>query len=176
MNPIVIGTLLLSLASPALGQAIYKSVDDEGNVSYSDQPPEGARSEDAETLPPVNSLPEQRPNNRTANQRRGSGQEDRETIEYSLSLATPAPEASVPPGQRDLPIVLNASPGLAAGHAFAFYMDGELMAETESNEYVVEEIFRGAHQIRAEIVDENGEVLQETETITIYVHRPSVLN
>lgn len=175
MRTVLIGTLLLSLASPTLGQTIYKSVDENGNVSYSDRPPEGARSESAETLPPVNTLPEQKPTRSYPNSAREET-DDEATIEYTLSLASPAPESSVPPGQRDLPIVLNADPGLAPGHAFAFYMDGELLAETRSNQYVVKEIFRGAHQIRGMIVDENGNVLRETETITIYVHRPSKLN
>lgn len=174
MRTVLIGTLLSLLASPTLGQTIYKSVDENGNVSYSDRPPEGARSESAETLPPVNTLPEQKPTRSYPN--RAREQADDVTIDYTLSLASPAPESSVPPGQRDLPIVLSADPSLAPGHAFAFYMDGELLAETRSNQYVVEEIFRGAHQIRGMIIDENGNVLRETETVTIYVHRPSKLN
>lgn len=175
MRTVLIGTLLSLLASPTLGQAIYKSVDEDGNVSYSDRPPNGAQPESSETLPPVNTLPEQKPSPASRNRDRGN-EEERAAIDYQLSLASPAPESSVPPGQRDLPIVLNASPALAPGHAFAFYLDGELLAETRSNQYVVEEIFRGAHQIRGMIIDENGNMLRETETITIYVHRPSKLN
>ncbi|WP_027328362.1 DUF4124 domain-containing protein [Marinimicrobium agarilyticum] len=175
MRPILIGTLLSLLASPTLGQAIYKSVDEDGNVSYSDRPPNGAQPESAETLPPVNTLPEQQPGPAYRN-RNGGDDQEQSAIDYELSLASPAPESHVNPGQRDLPIVLNANPGLAAGHAFAFYLDGELLAETRSNQYVVEEIFRGEHQIRGMIIDENGNMLRETETITIYVHRPSKLN
>ncbi len=109
MRTVLIGTLLLSLASPTLGQTIYKSVDENGNVSYSDRPPEGGRSESAETLPPVNTLPEQKPTRSYPNSAREET-DDEATIDYTLSLASPAPESSVPPGQRDLPIVLNAEP------------------------------------------------------------------
>lgn len=176
MRTVLIGTLLSLLAAPTLGQTIYKSVDENGNVFYSDRPPEGTKQEDAVQLPPVNALPEQPQGSNPYPANTPPNNERDAAIDYSLSLASPAPESHVNPGQRDLPIVLNASPALAPEHRFAFYMDGKLLAESRSNQYVVEEIYRGEHQIRAMIIDENGNMLQETETITIYVHRPSKLN
>jgi hypothetical protein len=41
--------LLLSLSQPAIGQQVYESTDAEGNVSFSDQPSEGAETVDIPT-------------------------------------------------------------------------------------------------------------------------------
>ncbi|MGD8175770.1 DUF4124 domain-containing protein [Marinimicrobium sp. ARAG 43.8] len=164
--------LLLCLISlPSLAQPVYKSVDEHGRVTYSDKPPREGRGEAAQ-LPPVNTVPAEE--RRAPAETEQSPEEAR--IEYRVQLVSPAPESSVPPGQRNLPISVQTDPPLAPGHVIAYYMDDELLAETSERQFVVQEIFRGTHQIVADVIDAEGQVLGSSETISVHVHRPSLLN
>lgn len=172
---LVIGLLALC-SGVANAQSVYKTVDEEGRVSYSDKPPanrDAESDEDKAELPPVNAIPEQ------AIERRGEPSQrnrDTQTPNYQVSIISPTPETSVPPGQRDLSIVAALDQSLEPEHELVYYMDGERLAQTRERQFLVQEIYRGSHIITVQVVDADDRVLARSEPVTVHVHRPSVIN
>lgn len=162
-------TLWASLLS---AQAIYRTVDEDGRVTYSDRPPADEQEREEAQLPPINSAAETRPRARGQQQNR----EQRDAVRYQVDILSPAPESSVPPGQRDLNIVVGLDRDLRPGDFLAIYRNDELLTETRERQFLVQEITRGSHQIEVEVISADGELLGASEPVTVHVHRPSVLN
>lgn len=173
---LVIG--LLALCSGAVSaQSIYKTVDEQGRVSYSDKPPANRNAESEEEqaaeLPPVNAIPEQPIERRGERSQRDR---DAQTPDYQVRVINPTPESSVPPGQRDLSIVATLNQRLEPEHELVYYMDGERLAQTREQQFLVKQIYRGSHIITVQVVDGDGRVLARSEPVRVHVHRPSVFN
>lgn len=172
MRTFLLTSTLLMASLLATAQTIYKTVDDEGRVSYSDKPPRGAQRPDTPELPPVNSVPEQAlPYGRPSDPEADSTSQ----VQYSIEIVAPQPDSSVPPGQRDLAISVNLQPALLPEHTLVYYLDDEPVAEIRSTQHIVREIYRGTHSVRVEVLDAQGQVLGATNPVTIHVHRPSVI-
>lgn len=161
-------------SSMAAAQPVYKTVDEEGRVTYSDKPPAQREQGDEAQLPAVNTMPEQRV--QRSGQNRQRNQPQAEVPNYQLYIINPTPESSVPPGQRDLNIVAGLEPNLAPGHTLAFYMDGERLTQTRERQFLVQEIYRGSHTIEVEVLDADGRAITRSEPVVVHVHRPSVIN
>ena len=54
--------------------------------------------------------------------------------------------------------------------------DGQPVGQSSSGSITVNNVFRGTHEARAHIVDENGVQVKTGSPITFTVHRPSALN
>lgn len=173
---LVIGMLALCSGGVS-AQGVYKTVDDEGRVSYSDKPPAKREKDEEAKLPSVNTVPGERSRGSQGSGRnRQNEPQEAEVPNYQVSIINPVPQSSVPPGQRDLEIVAGLEPSLASEHSLVFYMDGEELTQTRERQFVVQEIHRGSHTLEVEVLDAEGRPITRSEPVTVHVHRPSVIN
>lgn len=153
---------------------VYKTVDENGNVTYSDNPNNapGSSTEKIE-VEPVNIVPAGKRMTLTGApvQRNITNQ-----AQYVVNIISPTNEYSVPPGQRDLIIAVQTNPALRRGYQIAYYMNGELLGKSTNNNYSITEIIRGEHTLSAEVIDSQGKVLGRSEPVIVYVHRVSIIN
>jgi len=166
---------LSSVAVPATAATVWRWVDENGVVHYSDRPVEGAERIElvgAQTFP-GSSL-------RTAGALEPTG------------TATPEPPPAayrrfevVSPAQQEtlwniggtLPVTVELDPPLQAGHRLDVYLDGErrnLGATT--TQFSVPEVYRGVHTLQAVIVDESGAEVLRSLAVTFMVQQTSILN
>ncbi|UTF59322.1 DUF4124 domain-containing protein [Gilvimarinus sp. DA14] len=159
---------------------VYKSVDKYGNVTYTDDPSSVERYGDkAEkiTVPPTNVVPGTKPIDLNARpQNEQENQSEADNVSYNVRIVSPTNEYTVTPGQRDLIIAAATDRPLQGDAEFAYYMDGELLGRAAVNNFSIREILRGEHQIRVDVLNAMDEVLGSSETVTVYVHRASVLS
>lgn len=175
MRTALITAVFALWAATGVAQQIYKTVDEDGKVTYSDKPPADEQQRKEAELPPLNAVPETGTARPQPSRSRSRNQEQN-AIRYAVHILNPSPEASIPPGQRDLNIVVGLDQDLREDHFLAFYLNDELLRETRERQLVVQEIFRGTHEIQVEVLGPDGQVLGASEPVTIYVHRPSILN
>jgi len=169
-----IATLAMLLPAVAAAQ-IYKWVDEDGVVHYSDQPMEGAETID---LPEANSMA-------PASVRRAApagggtqddGSDDGRPFSYqSLSIGTPAPEQTLWNIQGTLNVTLNLQPGLRPGDRVRIYFDGEPQL-VDAVQFELGEVWRGEHNLQAEVLDQTGKLMIRSEPVRFYVQQTSVLN
>ncbi len=166
-----LGSLLLLSWTVASGQ-IYRWVDEDGVVHYSDEPHPGAEEIELESAPTI-SMPQPAPIVRpqTAAEEEGGG-----TAAYeSLAVAQPAAEETLWNIEGTLDVALDLQPPLRPGHQVRVYFDGTPQT-VSGTQFQLQEVYRGEHNLQAEVLDESGNLLIRSEPIRFYVQQTSVLN
>lgn len=173
-------TIMVSWAATTAAEEIYRWSNDDGSVTYSDQPPppeaEGTRVK-PETLPPLQVVPAINPATLPSPSQAESGTRDRAKTYQSFSIAEPKPGSAVRANDGDLAVTLELQPGLwiAAGHKIQLYLDGKTVAEGTQSTFQLSTLDRGAHNLRAEVLDPEGNSLISTDTISFTLLRHSRL-
>lgn len=167
----IVAALCLS-SSLCLGQ-IYKTVDADGNVSYSDNPSKNAKVID---IGPINTTPSnskrKQAERRFENTANNSTEESQNTQYSSLKITSPASTAVIPNGLNGLNVAVSSSPSLANGHQYKLFIDDIPRGLSSSNSFSLDRISRGAHKLEVKIVDSNNKVLKSSANVNIFVRWP----
>ncbi|NHN38671.1 DUF4124 domain-containing protein [Pseudomaricurvus alcaniphilus] len=161
--------LTLCIGLPA-SAAIYKEVDQDGKVTYSDKPT--SKQVERLDLPRINTQPAPPVMPRqSAPVKPAQGA----ALRYQISIDSPLSGAHIPPGQRQLEVVVQLQPELQSGHRLQAYINGTAMgpalAETR---LLLQELYRGEHQLSVAVIDQADNQVTTSPAVTIYVHRPRV--
>jgi Domain of unknown function (DUF4124) len=167
-------TLLLLVGSVALAATVYRWVDEDGVVHYSDQP-----HPNAEKLQ-VHAAQTYKPS--SADTPAGGGGAG------GASGAAPAPYrgcAIVQPqdGQAlanvdSLTVVVQTDPALHQGDKVYVTVDGQALngGNPTGSQFVLSPVDRGTHTAQAQVKDGSGAVQCQTPPVTFEVHQNSLLN
>ena len=155
---------------------LYKSVDKDGEVTYSDVPP----SEDAQKLetPQLNITPAVKVPPK-AEEPDEDIEEEKDTRYSNLSITDPENDATIRNNEGSFSVTVNSQPELNTrqGHTFTLLLDGKSVHDkTQSGSFSLTNIDRGTHQIVAIIKNKQGKTLAKSKTTTVYIHRQSVLH
>ncbi|MEH6543975.1 MAG: DUF4124 domain-containing protein [Porticoccaceae bacterium] len=162
---------LLSANIPTVSaDIIYRIEDKDGNVIFTDTPPPSQQAETVE-LSPTNTQPAlvrpKAPKASTAEAKTG-------TSYTSIKLVQPTKDLTIPPGQLDIVAQIALEPQLQESHLVQFFMDGKPQGKPAATTSVsIGNLSRGAHQIRAQVIDQDKAVVARTGTVTIHVKRHS---
>lgn len=166
---------LMSLAcSVALATTVvYKWVDENGVVHYSDQPHPNAQKLQIEGVQTYSShgasvpTPVQSPQERGEPARSYSG----------CAIAQPLDQQNLANVQSVL-ISVATDPAPRPGDSIYITLDGQGLngGEATGASFNVTPIERGAHTVQAQVRDESGLVLCQTPSITFYVSQPSLFS
>lgn len=151
-------------ASKDAGKKIYKVRDEEGNVTFTDEPPSGQDSEEVELQKGNDMRMESVPM-----PSRPEPEEDKEEeISYELKVTSPENDGVLRHPTEPVPVKYNVKPALKPGHKVQLLHNGEVL-EGEA----LERPIRGQHQVSVRVVDADGNVVSKSEPNTFFVHRPS---
>lgn len=153
-------------------ETIYKVVDKEGNVTFTDTPPNDADAIvephsilGTNTTPAVATAPENAVK---------TDQADAEAS-YVTRIVSPADESTIPMGPGDFVVEAEVSPGLDDVEQLILLLDGEAVGAPQSfPRWQLTNVFRGAHQLQVVRVSETGATQSQSTEHTVYVMRPSV--
>lgn len=171
-----LAALLAAAAAPA-AEEIYRWVDEDGVVHYSDQPHPGAERLVIESAP----APDTRTPPRTdAGQRPAATSQSEappdEPAGYdSLAVSRPSAEETLWNIGGTLEVTLDLQPSLQPGHRVRVYFDGETR-DVSGTRFTLDDVFRGVHNIQAEVLDADGNVMIRSEPNRFYVQQTSVIN
>ncbi len=175
----IIFTFLLAAAFCVQAE-LFKWVDADGNIIYSDQPPPGAAKKehqvDEETLPPLTTTPAlETPV--VSSTSKDFGEEDPQERYKSIAIVVPENDTAVRQNAGNVSIKVAIDPYLynERGDLLAIYMDGLEVSRGRDLSVQLVEVDRGTHVIRAEIVDANGQVIKKASPVTFTLLRHSRL-
>ena len=170
MQRLLILLVCLGLPLAGFGQTttVYRHVDEQGNVSYSTEPREGAEevviresnvSQAREPLPPMQE----------------QADEPDPGPPYSrFVIASPAEDETIwNTGTRDLTVRIELDPPLRSHHSIHVEA-AEREARGSRTRFELEDINRGTHQVTARILDSAGNVVQTAEGHQFHVRQHSV--
>jgi len=161
--------ILLGLlaTSGALAQA-YTWTDENGVVHYSDRPEPGAKRI---VLPEYKSGSRSQTVQRTTETGQEGAAEPVAPFQYeSLEVAAPAPEETLWNIEGQLNVSLALSPALQPGHQVRVYFDGTPQIVAGAN-FRLDEVYRGVHNIQAEVLDETGKLMIRSLPNRFYVQQ-----
>lgn len=187
-RPIALALLLSSglvaATADAAASRIYRTVDEDGNVVFTDVPPRPEQQGDAVDVETPNSFTPPA----TASERRSVGEwlgqdgepalEDGEepAIQYrSLRVASPTHDEALRDNAGNVTVAAAVEPNLGAGHAIQLYLDGELRQTGPTTAFQLVNVDRGTHNLQLKVVDQTGTVLIASEPTVFHLQRRSVL-
>ena len=156
----------------AAAEKIYKVVDEEGNVTFTDTPPNDADAIvephsilGTNTTPAVATAPEDAVKTDQAEAK----------ASYVTRIVSPADESTIPMGPGDFVVEAEVSPGLDNVEQLILLLDGEAVGAPQSfPRWQLTNVFRGAHQLQVVRVSETGAARSQSTEHKVYVMRPSV--
>jgi hypothetical protein len=172
--------LLFLFLTPAQAE-IYRWVDADGNVIYSDEPHPDAETVDlpeATVYTPVGAEQESEAEilKLSPEQEDDSSTPD---IAYQLRIIAPANDESIWVNNGSVTVSLVLEPELNAerGDKILVTLDGEAVGEPQAATTIqLTNLNRGTHTLSASVVDANGATLTSSSNVSFHLHRTSVLN
>ncbi len=149
----------LSFAAPAFAE-VYRSVDAEGNVVFSDE-----ASPEAEKIiiPKLQTIPALNP---------GSFQYKpaaKRPQPYTLAITSPADDAAIRNNAGNISVSVSVKPDLSSGDKLVIYLDGKEVGTGTS--VSLQNIDRGTHQLRAVIRDSNDRIRKSSKSVRFHMLR-----
>jgi hypothetical protein len=168
----ILALLGLLAAAAAMADA-YTWTDEEGIVHYSDRPQPGATRivlADPNTgrspAPQRRSTPSSTPSDDTA--------PDTGPFRYeSFEVTSPGAEETLWNIEGVLNVSLSLTPALQPGHQVRVYFDGNQQIVSGMS-FQLDEVWRGVHNLQAEVLDETGQMMIRTRTNRFYVQQSTV--
>ncbi len=167
-------SLLVAATAPAggPGTVLYKWVDADGVVHYSDQPHDGAEKikvakPQTYSAPPPPARASVAPLSRPA-----TGQSAAVTQQYTrVSLVSPSNDDVYTNTDGRVGYSLAIEPGLGTGHQIWILLDGQRVDGAGSTDGTLTGVERGTHTLVAEVVDSAGRILGSSESVSFSVNQ-----
>jgi Domain of unknown function (DUF4124) len=164
--------VLLILLAASVQADVYRSVNENGEIIFSDQPTPNAQriklpelpTYKAPPIPGFSSTPEAAPVANPYN---------------SVKIIAPENDATIRDNQGIVRVQVALEPPLITrqGHKIQFYLNGEphgVPVGTTSISF--SNLARGTYTLSTSVVDANGAVLKTSDPVVFHLHRESVLN
>lgn len=173
MSKIKIFSFIILSASfllPALATStkVYVRSDKEGTLVFSDTPSPGAEE--------VNITP----NNAVSSAIDTSVLDVRPKIieeKYHVEIIQPKNKATIRNNNGSIHIAGQIKPTFKQGLSIQLYLDGKPHTKPQKNAiFSLQNIERGEHQIKMDIINDKGKIIASSESITFYMHRAIVNN
>ncbi|NKN32639.1 DUF4124 domain-containing protein [Marichromatium bheemlicum] len=159
--------LLLALSPCLLAQAgVYRWVDAEGRVHFSDRPGADVQALDLGVARSVATDPADNAPAPAAPAFPFTGPYSR------FEIRSPAADARLERARAGLAVVLELEPGLAPGHRLVMVLDGlETVIEAGATRFALEGVSFGAHRLEVLIRDAEGALVARTPTHAFMLQR-----
>ncbi len=153
---LIIGLLIVIFAVSPGAETVYKTVDKEGRIIFTDRP-----SEDSETikLDELQTIKNPNPIQYTP---RPKPPADKGPPYKTFMVAEPADGAGIRRNDGSVRISVILEPGLRSGHKIIITLDGKEVSSGTASSVSLQNIDRGTHNISARVIDGNAEEIIST--------------
>jgi hypothetical protein len=148
---------------------VYRSIDKDGQVIYSDRPGNGA---EPVKVKPVNTLPElQKPPSPEATQE-SAGPGEASIVYTKVAITSPQQGAIITNAGGSFLVSLVLEPQLRAGDTALLLLDGQPAGAPGDGGITVVGVSRGEHALQLQVTDAAGKVVASSEVVLITMYRP----
>jgi hypothetical protein len=159
------------VSGSALAQQIYRSVDESGNVVFSDQPPAPGQEGEQVELGELNTAPPPEPRPRPA----PTQQKPEPAPDPTETITSPENETTIAMGPGNFSVSGSAEPPLGPGERLQLFMDGEAVGPPQASaSWGLQGVLRGPHDLVIRRMNNSGRTVAESGSVRVYVLRPSV--
>ncbi|MCF2948667.1 DUF4124 domain-containing protein [Paraglaciecola aquimarina] len=164
---------LLLLCVGASAKVVYKTIQADGSVIYSDTPttsstPVNLSAMNNVVMPALNNAASKKPNSRQVSKKQNP------QVQYQVSIVSPMHEESIRDNSGNVSIRASVSPNGAS--KYQLIMDNQVVKTQSNSLFELEGVNRGAHLIQIHFIDNSGKILASSQQQTFYLHKASALN
>lgn len=169
--------LLMIMTHTAVHAELFKWVDAEGNIIYSDQPPPDHGKKDTEidpeTLPQIITVPTPEISTSPSSSNTASNKNSASKRYQELTIVEPVHDTSVRENSGKVKITVHVSPDNFAerGDKLIIYMDDVEVSRGEQTSITLDNVDRGTHQVKAALLNSRGQVIKETNITSFTLQR-----
>lgn len=170
--PLILFTLLSTLTSLSYAE-IYRSVDEDGNIHFSDT-----------GLPDTKEVQLQDSNMFSTNEKINSTDSElsidnvdlfEPIIQYQATILSPENDMAVRSNDGSININVSTTPKKENTHTFQLYLDGKKLGSPQMSSSIrALNIDRGTHQVQVELLNSKGRTLAKTQIVTVHLLRATV--
>ena len=163
--------LILLLLIHPLQADIYKWVDSNGNVHFSDVSQPGAETV---TLPPTQTYSPAQTSESLPSVPKLKHQQKQMTYTKIL-IVEPKDQDTIRSNPGDLSVLALVEPALNKGDMVQLLYDGAPVDSPQTGlGFSLKNVYRGAHTLQVQVLSEEGTIIGKSPTITIYMHHSRV--
>lgn len=170
MNIKLLLSLTCLLVTYVSAETVYKTVDIDGNIIFSDTPSEGAEQIEIRKSQTLD-LPAP-PSFESSSKRK----QEKLVIYSNLQIVNPQDDATIHSNEGKVTVNVEMEPALIEGHQLVLYLDGKKIASGNSTTFTLNNIDRGTHQISINVVNADNKPIKESAKISFHLRRKSVLS
>lgn len=172
--------MCFALAQNNNDDVIYKTVDENGVVHYSDKKTDQAKEIILPTVNQMSSSTSKQSSsvfapNRQTSVVNSSTSNEQQIDNYQISIVTPTNEQTIRDNAGFVMVKIQVLPKELSTNKVQLKINQEVFTSGKSFSYRLENIPRGEHKLTAEIIDQTGKLIAKSEPVTIYLFRPSVI-
>jgi hypothetical protein len=152
-------------------QTVYKWVDSNGELHFSDQPHSGAKKIEVQEVQTVEQLPI--PEGATSNT---PGVNPTANTSYqTLQITYPTDQLTIKNNSGTIALNYTIQPKLKKGDKIQLIFDGKKAGTPQSSKmFKLKNVFRGSHTVSLQVVDKEKKVLITSSSVTFFMQRPLV--
>jgi len=172
MKQLVLALCLVLASGAVQAQSVYKVIQRDGSVEFTDAPPPGAPAQPI-AVPSLNTPGSLlAPPIDTANQSAAGAPEG-----YSeFRITRPENDTSFWNTGGSVNVDLSLEPSLRAGDKIDLFLDGRSIGGGTATAITLTDMNRGSHSIRAAIKNADGQVVARSNTVTFMLQKGSLLS
>lgn len=166
---LLLGFFALNL-SAAQTDTVYRWVDKNGTVHYSDKKVAGAEKISIQISPShkVPAAPVSTPSKTTP-------VAEQSKTQYRASITSPAHDSTLYDNNGTISVNVDIKPAFEDGQTLQLLIDGTPVGEKhQSTTLLVTNIDRGSHNLQVQLIDKSGKIIASSEIITVHLRRASV--
>jgi hypothetical protein len=172
----LISILMVLTLSFGAHAEMYKWVDAEGNITYSDRPQPDSAGDKEEvteiTLPPLNTS--EALDTSVLRETTKNTQPDKKA-NSSIKITKPQNDEAIRQNEGNMAISVAVKPQ-AGDHTVAIYVDGNEVSRGSATSVALQNVDRGTHVITADLISPEGKVIKSASPVTFHLLRYSIRN
>jgi len=154
---IILSLLLVFAVSCLSAETVYKSVDEEGNIIFTDKPSENAEVIILQELQTIK--------NPNPGKFKPVPRQSKEVPLYNtLIITSPADGSGIRNNAGNVSISVSLEPTLRSRHQIIIALDGKEISKGSAQTAAIQNVERGSHTITASVVDANDKSLKTTSS------------
>ena len=164
--------VLCMLMAGSIQAQVYRSVDKDGNVVFSDKATAGAVEVQVKELETIKSLDRPPPESDSA----PAANPEQQTFYTVLAIASPRADETIRENSGTIGVSVVLTPQLRPLDKMVVFLDGAEFTSTENQSLQLQNVDRGTHELKVTVVDADGKEQISSQPVTFHLQRFTALN
>lgn len=179
---LILMALMMAVASGVVSAEVYKIVDEDGNVTYTDKPPEdGSQPIKLKPISVIEAPTYEQPDKAATSGAEGDGDKPA-SIRYlrknyaDFAIVAPQQDETIWNPEAPITVAWNTRYQLQEGMQVTIYVDGQQHSRTIEQIVAIADLDRGEHTIEAQLIDSGNRRVATAEPVVFFIRKPGLYN